>query len=681
MAGSGRRPSTAATLLSAALTLCVIWCSSVPAATITVKADGGGDYTSIQPAIDAASQFDVIEVQDSATYAGNLAFAEDVSDLTLRAAAGENPVIQLSGLPANGRNIDVAALNTTIAGFKITFAGTPNADNRMIQSVASGTVLQDCIVVGDGGVVYGIVNVDDVENVEVSNCSIGLYFEGGGLDYDAIGCHGHDCSVSSLFAGGDCNVVVTDALLENSAQNVIASGADHNLLIQNSIMRNATARNLDLKGPYTANCITTVEDSMILGGASDCILQYSGTLNLNYTIIAPANQAAIVMYGHATVPEPGICNVDHCTIAGSDTQWACYTFIHADHQMTITNSIITGPQGLYQGTGTITSDYNNIFSAAPYSGAGPAAGADDFLSDPMFMQTTEPNVVDFYRVSGLSAAAIGDDSGGYCGAAGFVPAGDLNLTLSVDMFDFAEMGQNWQGDFVTTAGTDTTIEDFEIYVDPNTYPDPNVLSDSWAVSPFNESPGNAAIDLIDDPLVAFEGSKAITWDYNTVVAVAGDQVNSEILLYPAAPFDLSGYDEVSLWVYRQPGNVRQQDMYIWFYNWCSDSTICRESYTIQGNTDTPAGVWQQWRFSLHDNIGYAPGFRLEDLTNIEAFGIGTRTEIGTLGGSGTLILDKIQVHTVPECAAGFPIGDIDENCFVDLSDLYLFGDSWLQTTE
>ncbi len=658
--------------LCSTLILCVICSGPLMAATISVISGGGGDYTSIQAAINFASQFDVIEVQDSATYAENLVFVDTVTDLTLRAGAGQSPTIQLSGLPVSEMNIEIAAANTTIEGFTITFTGTTDPLNKMIQATASGVLVKDCVVIGDGSVVDGIVNVDDLENVEVSGCRIGIYFEGDGLNYDAISCHSHDCAVSSLFVGADCNVFVDDCLLENSAQNVITNGADHNLLIQNSIMRNATVRNFDLKGPNTAGCVTTVNNSMILGGAADCILQYGGTLNLNYTIIAPVNQAGVAMYGDGSVPEPGICNIDHCTIAGASNQWAAYTLIHADNQMTVTNSIINGPfGGLYNGAGTLTSDYNNIFSTQPYGFVTP--GANDFLSDPLFVQTTDPDSIDFYRVSSFAAAAFGDDSGGSCGAAGFLPAGDLNLTLSVDLFDLAELGVNWQGDFITVPGTDTTEEDFESYTDNAS------LSGSWEASSIDGTPG-ADPNLLIDPLLAYEGSKAVIWDYDTTVATAPDQINSEILFFPDSPIDLSLYDEVSLWVYREPGNVKQQDMYIWLYNWGSDSALWREAYTIAGNTDEPAGVWAEWRFNLHDNVGFMPGIILADLTNIEAIGIGTRTEIGTLGGTGTILLDKIQLHTLPECAAGFPVGDIDQNCLVDMSDLILMAGSWLQIT-
>ena len=76
-------------------------------ATLIVQPDGSGDYSTIQAAVDAASDGDVIELGDG-TFSGagnwNVTFAGKA--ITIRSQAGnpENCIIDVEGIPGNFTN-------------------------------------------------------------------------------------------------------------------------------------------------------------------------------------------------------------------------------------------------------------------------------------------------------------------------------------------------------------------------------------------------------------------------------------------------------------------------------------------------------------------------------------------------------------------------------------------------
>ena len=118
-------------------------------ATITVKKDGTGDYTSLTSAFAVANTYDVIEIQDSGTYyEGNL--SRIVSHLTIRA-----------GTDANGNKY-----TPTLNG-----GGTTDCAIKFYNNwVIDGLTITDY----DGTATYGagLVSVSGNRVVTIKNCTI-----------------------------------------------------------------------------------------------------------------------------------------------------------------------------------------------------------------------------------------------------------------------------------------------------------------------------------------------------------------------------------------------------------------------------------------------------------------------------------------------------------------------------
>lgn len=120
------------------------------------KTAGGGDYTSIQVAIDAAAPGDVIVVIDSSEYPENLIIGRSRNGLSLRAAPGQRPII--SGRP--GARDDVDLLNVSgsdglmIDGLEF----TRGADDGITAGAGAGAthlVIQRCVfdAIADSGII------------------------------------------------------------------------------------------------------------------------------------------------------------------------------------------------------------------------------------------------------------------------------------------------------------------------------------------------------------------------------------------------------------------------------------------------------------------------------------------------------------------------------------------------
>jgi len=97
-------------------------CASAFAAEYQVKQDGTGDFTTIQAAIDAAQDGDVIVVHPG-TYYENIRF--DGKNITLRSLDPEDGQVVASTIIDGGQNEAV-----------VTFAGTENAPPEFIEWVA-----------------------------------------------------------------------------------------------------------------------------------------------------------------------------------------------------------------------------------------------------------------------------------------------------------------------------------------------------------------------------------------------------------------------------------------------------------------------------------------------------------------------------------------------------------------
>lgn len=145
----------------------VLPCPSVPMPWVTSAAQpriltvsatpGAGNFTMIQAAIDAAQPFDIVQINDSATYPEHLRISKN--NLTLRADTDQVPVI--SGRPGAPNDLDLIDVSgtdgVTIQGLKltrgsddgITASPGPGAKNLIIERCQFETLDDTAIILNN----------------------------------------------------------------------------------------------------------------------------------------------------------------------------------------------------------------------------------------------------------------------------------------------------------------------------------------------------------------------------------------------------------------------------------------------------------------------------------------------------------------------------------------------------
>ncbi|WP_030439902.1 pectinesterase family protein [Actinoplanes subtropicus] len=135
-----RRPTIP--LLAAAALILAPAAPAHAATTITVAADGSGNYTTIQAALSAAKSGDTISVK-AGTYHGQVSIASAKSGITIKGATGTATDIvitgntpQSSGGPTVSATVLNLAANTTITG--VTIANTYGSGSQALALYAGG---------------------------------------------------------------------------------------------------------------------------------------------------------------------------------------------------------------------------------------------------------------------------------------------------------------------------------------------------------------------------------------------------------------------------------------------------------------------------------------------------------------------------------------------------------------
>ena len=720
------------------LLLVALLCSLSFGATFrTVKQGGGGTYTMIQDALDDSGESDVngiIEVQDNSVYTENLTFPSDpcVNFLTLRARDGNSPTIRLSGSAAETNYIDIKVVGTTIQGFKIDFSGdsylTVN-NSFLIHAGGGASTVRDCNIVGPtAGYMRGIAGVATIEDVELSNCTIGILCDANytntGFRYSISGCHIYEHRLWGVLLS-DSNVVMDDCLIERCGGeltvggNILANGNDGtlDLLITNSIIREAImGRNFNMEDTGTA----TINDSIIMNALgtlthSDEILQYRGTLNLNRCIIRAEKMRCVNFASPTSGSSVGVCNINHCDlrkVPSTNDDWAITT-TNSDANLTIRNSIVTGSNGYLRNSGTFTSNWNDNFCTNRIGAGGSVVLGPNDLSpgvDPFYIQTSNPNEPNFFALQPYSLLIHADEDGNYMGSQGVLtgqeswPA-DLGGGHGVDFKDFAILALHWRDSNTIPAIAQLLLDDFESYSatggsgQVGTLLGPNGAGgpDSWRVLNWTYSPWilrSSTLSLLTDANDANSPTKAMRWvyDVNTLDSETNEVRFTEILvMLDNNNVDFGLYNEIRLSLKRDANNSPdlQTFMYVKFLDDIygtyetdggTDPTG-PDKYDIAnsingGSTSTNPGMYYDWTINLDNLVGYTWGHT--NLSHVVALIFGIRTQaVGPYGlGRGTIYVDDMRLIDRPGCSAPV-VGDLDNDCNVDFQDVDIFAFFWL----
>jgi len=288
-----RKGNTVRRLLSTLAIASVMAASSATAATITLKADGTGDYPTIQDSVDAASPNDEI-VLEPGTYtgSGNLNIYVTTPDLTVRGDQGSAVTI-MDAITANVFNVD---LTNDPGDFTLTGVSILNGNQGVAVASCQNLTLRD-VVVQDAqfrGVEAHIAGHGLVEDCKFVDCAYeGLILVG------MSGVGGQSATVRNVYCHGNGAGVPLGGIIMhvNYFTSVDVSG---NTICHNELGDQGSALAVaNTTGPVVENTIV-----LNLGGSWSVLRSISST-QLSRNIIA-SNQGTGIYAPSATVSD---CNI------------------------------------------------------------------------------------------------------------------------------------------------------------------------------------------------------------------------------------------------------------------------------------------------------------------------------------------------------------------------------------
>lgn len=366
-------------------------------ATLTVKQDGTGDHATLQAAINAAAEGDIIIVSDG-TYVEDISvgdfnfpsvikndltiMAENAGQVTITAA---NQVSRMGGLAAAGNDAGpIDYFGFMINGGNITLDGLviqqPAADNNLLGINAALAI---------GG-----------PDVTIRNCTI----EGPGLEVegDVLGAVVVSLDVASLLNGTP--VIATNTLIENcqfidnkfafAAADFIGVGVKPVVTINNcDFIRSDTGVELD-------DGIITVSNSTFRDGLRGIHISDDEATITNCIIENNSEHGFEIDAQDSEDDDPldvPKVVIDNCIVRNNGTEEGHYGINMELGNLTLTNSVIAGSSGyniFFEGEAgretRVSVDHSDIYR----SGIGTAVFAQEAAGDIITFTIKNSNVVD-----------------------------------------------------------------------------------------------------------------------------------------------------------------------------------------------------------------------------------------------------------------------------------------------
>ncbi|MCS6806271.1 MAG: right-handed parallel beta-helix repeat-containing protein [Acidobacteriota bacterium] len=198
---------------------------------IRVAQRGGGDFASVQTAIDAARQGDIVEIIDSETYRENLLIT--TNDITVRAAQGRTPVID--GSSREGHAIEInGATGVTIERLTIRGATGGGVAGVRARNGASATLINNVITSNTRGVSVSASQVILRNNRVENNRGTGIIFftgSSGFIEGNTIQNNNDNDPTSPFDRGIELQNLAQTMEIRN---NTISGNASHGVIIFSS---------------------------------------------------------------------------------------------------------------------------------------------------------------------------------------------------------------------------------------------------------------------------------------------------------------------------------------------------------------------------------------------------------------------------------------------------------------
>ncbi len=387
-------------------------------ATLSVKQDGTGDATTVQAALNAASEGDIIEIGDNETYVEDVTVspvlsqagipAAPLSSFTLQAADGMHPTIQAANLETSQRMSAIGVPGRDLLGFVvwgckgvtikgIEFVNPLNEVNSFnVQSIlvivdCADITIEDCVIRGSGaaspgegnGILIAGVQAQPhkTDNVNILNCEItdthygiisAQFQKGAGADPVHVTID--NCSFRNGFESG----VDIDNAEEAVIRNCHFDNYNHGVHFAggNTIVEDCTIINSKHEG-IESQVDTNWNDSISGGVIRRCAIISNGLENqsagirctdgpitIEHCIIAGSGGPGIEVTTGGAMDVSVIVN--HCDIYENFGEGDVMVIKDGDHnaELTITNSnIVSTGSGIlnYDLPGAVTAQYNNVF--------------------------------------------------------------------------------------------------------------------------------------------------------------------------------------------------------------------------------------------------------------------------------------------------------------------------------
>ncbi len=202
----------------------------------------------------------------------------------------------------------------------------------------------------------------------------------------------------------------------------------------------------------------------------------------------------------------------------------------------------------------------------------------------------------------------------------------------------------WLGPIWSFRAEYNIVDDFESYADTNE------LLGAWG-----EADG-ASLRLEKDTVHGGDSSMAIEFN-NSYSPYCSEAYRS---YSGSRDWTEDGVEALSIWFTGEP-NLNK------LYLRVEDTSLSSWKVNYEGGDMTDNG-WHEWNIALQKFEDHGV-----DLRYISEFKIGIGD--GTPDGSGTVHIDNIRLY-VPRCLDR-PVGDLNDDCVVDIDELSRFADEWL----
>lgn len=214
-----------------------------------------------------------------------------------------------------------------------------------------------------------------------------------------------------------------------------------------------------------------------------------------------------------------------------------------------------------------------------------------------------------------------------------------------------------------------TMDDYEVVEDFDSYADETALETVWSLA------GSTDI-TIEETIV--QSGKSMKYEYDISSSPYYSEASANTSGANKLPVDTQGWTSAGIEAltlyFSGNGTNAVEPMYVVLEDISNKSATV---YYGDGEGEDPNDIkdpdWHEWNIELSD-FSDLNDVNLESISTVY---IGFGDEASP-GGSGTVYFDDIRLYPTRCVASYAPAGDVDGDCIVNLVDVNMMGDDWLE---